>query len=36
MLEKDCNHTFLNFEKQLSSLRLDSVCTENTDEDEKS
>ncbi|XP_029294931.1 selenocysteine insertion sequence-binding protein 2-like [Cottoperca gobio] len=36
MLEKDCNHTFLNFEEQLSSMRLDSVCTENTDEDEKS
>ncbi|XP_032371393.1 selenocysteine insertion sequence-binding protein 2 isoform X1 [Etheostoma spectabile] len=36
MLEKDCNHTFLNFEKQLSSMRLDSVCTESTDEDEKS
>ncbi|XP_037634603.1 selenocysteine insertion sequence-binding protein 2-like [Sebastes umbrosus] len=36
MLEKDCNHKFLNFEEQLSSMRLDSVCTENTDEDEKS
>ncbi|XP_044051244.1 selenocysteine insertion sequence-binding protein 2-like [Siniperca chuatsi] len=36
MLEKDCNHKFLNFEEQLSSMRLDSECTENTDEDEKS
>ncbi|XP_034728540.1 selenocysteine insertion sequence-binding protein 2-like isoform X2 [Etheostoma cragini] len=36
MLEKDCNHAFLNFEKQLSSMRLDSVCTESTGEDEKS
>lgn len=36
MLEKDCNHTFLNFEEQLSSKRLDSECTENTEEDEKS
>ncbi|XP_062273629.1 selenocysteine insertion sequence-binding protein 2-like [Scomber scombrus] len=36
MLEKDCNHTFLNFEKQLSAMHLDSECYENTDEDEKS
>lgn len=36
MLEKDCNHKFLNFEEQLSSMRLHSECTENTDEDEKS
>lgn len=36
MLEKDCNHKFLNFEEQLSSMRLDSECTENTDEDENS
>lgn len=36
MLEKECNHKFLNFEEQLSSLRLDSECTENTDENEKS
>ncbi|KAK5870855.1 hypothetical protein PBY51_003767 [Eleginops maclovinus] len=37
MLEKDCNHKFLNFEEQLSSMRLDSECTtENTEEDEKS
>ncbi|XP_044185528.1 selenocysteine insertion sequence-binding protein 2-like isoform X1 [Thunnus albacares] len=36
MLEKECNHTFLNFEKQLSSMRLDSECYENTDEDENS
>lgn len=35
MLEKDCNHKFLNFEEQLSSMHLDSECTENTDEDEK-
>eukprot|EP00064_Thunnus_orientalis_P018226 superscaffoldBa00004124_g18320 len=36
MLEKECNHTFLNFEKQLSSMHLDSECYENTDEDENS
>lgn len=36
MLEKEHNHTFLNFEEQLSSMHLDSECTENTDEDEKS
>lgn len=36
MLEKDCNHKFLNFEEQMSSMRLESECTENTDEDEKS
>lgn len=36
MLEKECNHTFLNFEKQLSSMCLDSECYENTDEDENS
>ncbi|GAA6218700.1 selenocysteine insertion sequence-binding protein 2 isoform X1 [Lates japonicus] len=36
MLEKDYNHKFLNFEEQLSSMRLDSECTENTDEDVKS
>ncbi|XP_047448053.1 selenocysteine insertion sequence-binding protein 2-like [Mugil cephalus] len=36
MLEKECNHTFLNFEERLSSMHLDSECTENTDEDEKS
>ncbi|XP_068577175.1 selenocysteine insertion sequence-binding protein 2 [Cebidichthys violaceus] len=36
MLEKDCNHKFLNFEEQLSSMHLDSVCAENTDEDDKS
>lgn len=35
MLEKDCNHKFLNFEEELSSLRLESECIENT-EDEKS
>ncbi|KAM9360913.1 uncharacterized protein ABDE67_001543 [Symphorus nematophorus] len=34
MLEKDCNHKFLNFEEQLSSMHLESECTENT-EDEK-
>ncbi|XP_076587844.1 uncharacterized protein LOC143321414 [Chaetodon auriga] len=36
MLEKDCNHKFLNFEEQLSSMHLENECTENTDEDEKS
>ncbi|XP_028269204.1 selenocysteine insertion sequence-binding protein 2-like isoform X2 [Parambassis ranga] len=36
MLEKECNHTFLTFEEQLSSMHLDSECTENTDEDERS
>ncbi|XP_040051084.2 selenocysteine insertion sequence-binding protein 2 [Gasterosteus aculeatus] len=36
MLEKDYNHKFLNFEEQLSSMHLDSVCAENTDEDDKS
>ncbi|XP_051279031.1 selenocysteine insertion sequence-binding protein 2 [Dicentrarchus labrax] len=36
MLEKDYNHTFLNFEEQLSSMHLESECTENADEDEKS
>ncbi|KAG8011867.1 Selenocysteine insertion sequence-binding protein 2 [Nibea albiflora] len=35
MLEKECNHTFLNFEEQLSLMCLESDCTENT-EDEKS
>ncbi|XP_070690338.1 selenocysteine insertion sequence-binding protein 2 [Pempheris klunzingeri] len=35
MLEKECNHKCLNFEEQLSSMRLDSECTENTG-DEKS
>ncbi|XP_059192436.1 selenocysteine insertion sequence-binding protein 2-like isoform X2 [Centropristis striata] len=36
MLEKDYNHKFLNFEEQLSSMHLDSECTEKNDEDEKS
>ncbi|XP_008292375.1 selenocysteine insertion sequence-binding protein 2 [Stegastes partitus] len=36
MLEKECNHSFLNFEEQLSSMHLDSECIENSDEDEKS
>lgn len=36
MLEKEYNHTFLNFEEQLSSLCVDSECTGNTDEDLKS
>ncbi|XP_070821454.1 selenocysteine insertion sequence-binding protein 2 [Chaetodon trifascialis] len=36
MLEKDCNHKFLKFEEQLSSMHLENECTENTDEDEKS
>ncbi|XP_069379529.1 selenocysteine insertion sequence-binding protein 2 isoform X2 [Paralichthys olivaceus] len=33
MLHKEYNHSFLNFEEQLSSLCLDSEGTENTDED---
>ncbi|XP_026178033.1 selenocysteine insertion sequence-binding protein 2 [Mastacembelus armatus] len=36
MLENKNNHRLLNFEEQLSSMHLDSECTENTDEDEKS
>ncbi|XP_056231892.1 selenocysteine insertion sequence-binding protein 2-like [Seriola aureovittata] len=36
MLEKEYNHKFLNFEEQLSSIHLDSECTDNTDEDVKS
>ncbi|KAM8759749.1 selenocysteine insertion sequence-binding protein 2-like isoform 1-T1 [Acanthopagrus schlegelii] len=36
MLEKDCNHKFLNFEEQLSAMCLESECTEKTDEVEKS
>uniref|UniRef100_A0A671UHG9 SECIS binding protein 2 n=1 Tax=Sparus aurata TaxID=8175 RepID=A0A671UHG9_SPAAU len=36
MLEKDCNHKFLNFEEQLSTMCLESECTENADELEKS
>ena len=36
MLQKEYNRTFLNFDEQLSSLCLDSECTENTDEDVKS
>ncbi|XP_071339744.1 selenocysteine insertion sequence-binding protein 2 [Trachinotus anak] len=36
MLEKEYNHEFLNFEDQLSSMHLDSECTDNTDEDMKS
>ncbi|XP_040010729.1 selenocysteine insertion sequence-binding protein 2-like isoform X2 [Xiphias gladius] len=32
MLEKEYNHKFLNFEEQLSSMRLDSECTENTED----
>uniref|UniRef100_A0A3Q1G265 Selenocysteine insertion sequence-binding protein 2-like n=1 Tax=Acanthochromis polyacanthus TaxID=80966 RepID=A0A3Q1G265_9TELE len=36
MLEKECNHSFLNFEEQLSSMHLDSECIETTDEDERS
>ncbi|KAF3695502.1 Selenocysteine insertion sequence-binding protein 2 [Channa argus] len=35
MLEKENNHTFLNFEEQLSSMHLDNEYTENS-EDEKS
>ncbi|KAM3610560.1 uncharacterized protein V6R79_005764 [Siganus canaliculatus] len=35
MLEKDSNHKFLNFEEQLSSMCLESECTESTGEDEK-
>ncbi|CAJ1069197.1 selenocysteine insertion sequence-binding protein 2-like isoform X1 [Xyrichtys novacula] len=36
MLEKENNHKFLNFEEQMSSMHLDSDCTEISDEDEKS
>lgn len=36
MLEKDCNHKFLNFEEQLSSMCLESECSENSDVDERS
>lgn len=36
ILEKECNHAFLNFEEQLSSMHLDSECTENTANDQKS
>ncbi|XP_069034395.1 selenocysteine insertion sequence-binding protein 2 isoform X1 [Embiotoca jacksoni] len=36
MLEKECSHSFLNFEEQLSSMHLDSECIQNMDEDEKS
>ena len=36
MLEKDYNHKFVNFEEQLSSMRLDPECTENSDEEEQS
>lgn len=36
MLEKDYNHKFLNFEEQLSSMHLDSDCTDISDELEKS
>ncbi|XP_068165929.1 selenocysteine insertion sequence-binding protein 2 isoform X2 [Antennarius striatus] len=33
LLAKDCNHKFLNFEEQLSSMCLEEECTENTEED---
>ncbi|XP_029018647.1 selenocysteine insertion sequence-binding protein 2-like isoform X2 [Betta splendens] len=33
MLEKEYNHNILNFEEQLSSMHLDSECTENSDDD---
>ncbi|XP_053277730.1 selenocysteine insertion sequence-binding protein 2 [Pleuronectes platessa] len=36
MLQKEYNHKYLNFEEQLSSLCLDSECTENPEEDVKS
>lgn len=36
VLEKDFNHKYLNFEEQLKSMCLESECTENADEDEKS
>ncbi|XP_029999629.1 selenocysteine insertion sequence-binding protein 2 isoform X2 [Sphaeramia orbicularis] len=36
MLEKESNHKFLNFEEQLSSMHLDSECSEHSGEDEKS
>ncbi|XP_029366174.1 selenocysteine insertion sequence-binding protein 2 isoform X2 [Echeneis naucrates] len=32
MLEKEYNHTFLNFEEQLSSMHLDSEYTDNTED----
>ncbi|KAM3867661.1 selenocysteine insertion sequence-binding protein 2-like [Diretmus argenteus] len=36
MLERECNHKFLNFEEQLSSMCLASECTEQIEEDETS
>lgn len=36
MLEKESNHKVLNFEEQLSSMHLDSECSEHSGEDEKS
>ncbi|XP_041756628.1 selenocysteine insertion sequence-binding protein 2 isoform X2 [Coregonus clupeaformis] len=36
MLEKECNHKFLNFEEQFSSVPRASDCKEQMDEDEKS
>ncbi|XP_028980667.2 selenocysteine insertion sequence-binding protein 2 isoform X2 [Esox lucius] len=36
MLEKECNHKFLNFEAQFSSVSRASDCTEQVNEDEKS
>ncbi|XP_029915203.1 selenocysteine insertion sequence-binding protein 2 isoform X2 [Myripristis murdjan] len=35
MLEKECNHKCLNFEEQLSSMRLANECTELTDDDDE-
>lgn len=32
MLEKEYNHKLLNFEEKLSSMHLDSECTENTED----
>lgn len=34
MLEKEYNHTLLDFEVQLQSMHLDNECTENTDDEE--
>ncbi|CAN9512895.1 unnamed protein product [Ophioblennius macclurei] len=36
MLEKNCSHAILTLEEQLSSLRFNSECTENSDEEERS
>ncbi|CAG5925058.1 unnamed protein product [Menidia menidia] len=33
LLEKECNHAFLNFAEQLNCMHLDSECAENTQEE---